>query len=93
MIAEHFDDLEAVTSTKHACALLGASRATRYRRRRAPIAGPPVPRPSPPNALGDWFAGLIQPPRSALMSGLACRAKRKDAWLVMLAPNRGSEEG
>jgi putative transposase len=53
VIAEHFDDLEAVTSTKHACALLGASRATRYRRRRAPIAGPPAPHPSPPNALGE----------------------------------------
>ena len=37
VIDEHFDDLEAVTSTKQACALLGASRATRYRRRRPPV--------------------------------------------------------
>jgi len=53
VIDEHFDDLEAVTSTKQACALLGASRATRYRRRRAPVAGPPAPRPTPPNALTE----------------------------------------
>jgi len=50
---EHFTDLEAVTSTKQACELLGASRATRYRRRRLPVLGPPPPRPSPPNALSE----------------------------------------
>lgn len=53
MIDEHFDDLEAVTSTTAACALLGASRATRHRRRRPPVAGPPAPRPAPPNALNE----------------------------------------
>jgi putative transposase len=53
VIDEHFDDLEAVTSTKQACGLLGASRATRYRRRRPPVAGPPAPRPAPPNALSE----------------------------------------
>ena len=53
MIEGHFDDLEAVTSTKAACALLGASRATRYRRRRPPLARPPAPRPTPPNALSE----------------------------------------
>jgi hypothetical protein len=53
VIDEHFDDLQAVTSTSHACALLGASRATRYRRCRPPVAGPPAPRPTPPNALTD----------------------------------------
>jgi len=53
VIEAHFDDLEAVTSTKAACALLGASRATRYRRRRLPVAGPPAPRPAPPNALSE----------------------------------------
>ena len=41
MIDQHFDDLEALTSTKQACALLGASRATC--RRRPPMAGPPAP--------------------------------------------------
>jgi putative transposase len=42
-----------VTSTKHACELLGASRATRYRRRRPPVAGPSLPRPTPPNKLTE----------------------------------------
>ena len=40
MIAEHFDDLETVTSTKQACELLGASSATVYGRRRPPILPP-----------------------------------------------------
>jgi putative transposase len=53
MIADHFDELAAVTSTKQACSLLGASRATRYRRRRPPTAGPPAPRPAPPNKLTE----------------------------------------
>jgi len=53
VIAEHFDALEAVTSTAQACALLGASRATCYRRRRPPVPGPSAPRPMPPNALSE----------------------------------------
>jgi putative transposase len=53
VIDEHFDDLRAVTSTTAACALLGASRATCYRRRREPVAGPPAPRSTPPNALTE----------------------------------------
>jgi putative transposase len=53
VIAEHFADLEAATSKARACELLGASRATHYRRRRPPVLGPPPPRPSPPNALGQ----------------------------------------
>jgi putative transposase len=53
VIDAHFEGLEAVTSTKAACGLLGASRATRYRRRRPPVTGPPVPRPTPPNALTE----------------------------------------
>ena len=31
----------------------GASRATRYRRRRPPVQGPPAPRPAPPNKLTE----------------------------------------
>jgi putative transposase len=45
VIAAHFDGLEAATSTKRACALLGAARATVYRRRNPP---PPAPRPAAP---------------------------------------------
>lgn len=53
MIGEHLQDLEAVTSTKRACALLGASRATLHRRRhpRSPVA--PAPRPEPANKLTE----------------------------------------
>ena len=53
MIAEHLDDLEMVTSTKGACALLGASRATIYRRRRPRSPRPPVLRPEPANKLTE----------------------------------------
>jgi putative transposase len=53
VIADHLEALEAVTSTKRACALLGASRATVYRRRRPPAPRPPVLRPEPPNKLSE----------------------------------------
>ncbi len=53
MIAEHLEDLEAVTSTQQACALLGASRATIYRRRRPRLARPVPARPEPPNKLTE----------------------------------------
>jgi putative transposase len=54
VIAEHLEDLEAVTSTKQACALLGASRATVYRRRRPRLPRPvPPPRPEPANKLTE----------------------------------------
>jgi putative transposase len=53
VIDVHLDDLAAVTSLKRACSLLGASRATQYRRRQPPVAGPPAPRPAPTNALTE----------------------------------------
>ncbi len=53
MIDEHFADLEAATSTSQACALLGASRATRYRRRLPPATRPPMLRPAPANKLSE----------------------------------------
>jgi putative transposase len=53
VIATHLGDLEAVTSTKQACALLGASRATIYRRRRPPRPCPSAPRPDPANKLTE----------------------------------------
>jgi putative transposase len=51
VIADDLDELEAVTSTSQACALLGASRATLYRRRRPPAVRPTAPRPEPANKL------------------------------------------
>jgi putative transposase len=53
VIADHLEDLEAVTSTKQACALLGASRATVYRRRRPPMTRPLALRPEPANKLTE----------------------------------------
>jgi putative transposase len=53
VIGEHLEDLEAVTSTKRACALLGASRATIYRHRRPPMARLSTPRPAPANKLTE----------------------------------------
>ena len=53
MIGDHLDDLTAVTCIKRACSLLGASRATRYRRRRPPVACLRAPRPAPANALSE----------------------------------------
>lgn len=53
MIDTHLDELTALTSMKHACILLGASRATRYRRRLPPVQGPPIPRSVPSNALRE----------------------------------------
>jgi hypothetical protein len=47
----HFDDLEAVTSTKQTCELVRASRATPCRRRRPPVLPPLAPRPAPANNL------------------------------------------
>jgi putative transposase len=53
VIDANLDDLAEATSMKAACELLGASRATRYRRRQAPILGPRLPRSTPPNALTE----------------------------------------
>jgi putative transposase len=54
VIDAHLDDLEAATSTKRACALLGASRATLYRRRNPPPKPrPTAARPEPANKLTE----------------------------------------
>ena len=51
MIAPAVTELAEHTSTVKACALLGWSRATHYRARQPATPQPPVPRPTPPNAL------------------------------------------
>jgi putative transposase len=53
VISEHLPALEEVTSTKRACELVGANRATVLRRRRPPVHGPPAPRPEPANKLSE----------------------------------------
>jgi len=46
-----FTELAPLVGTKGACHAVGRPRASHYRRDRAPLAGPPRPRPTPPNAL------------------------------------------
>ena len=81
MIDEHLEDLEAVTSTKQACALLGASRATVYRRRCPPAARPPLTRPEPANKL-------TEPERQAILAVLRspeyCDLAPAQVWARLL---------
>lgn len=81
MIDVHLDDLAAVTSMKQACWLLGASRATRYRRRRGPILGPPAPRPTPPNALSETERQQIL---AVLRSDEYCDLAPAQVWARLL---------
>jgi len=81
VIDAHFDDLEAVTSTARACVLLGASRATRYRRRQQPVLGPPVPRPTPPNALSEAERQAIL---AVLRSSEYCDLAPAQVWARLL---------
>lgn len=53
MIDDHVESLAKATSMLKACELLGASRATRYRRRRPPTPSPQAPRPEPVNKLTE----------------------------------------
>lgn len=53
MIDGCFAELEAATFTKQACALLGKSRATHYRRLQPASMAPPALRPAPPNKLSE----------------------------------------
>jgi putative transposase len=73
--------LATVTSTKQACALLGASRATRYRRRRLPTTAPPAPRPTPPNALTETERQHVL---SVLRSPEYCDLAPAQVWARLL---------
>lgn len=81
MIAEHLPALEAVTSTTRACGLLGASRATVYRRRQDPVLGPPVPRPEPVNKLTEAERQHIL---SVLRSEEYCDLAPAQVWARLL---------
>lgn len=67
MTAKHLSDLEAVTSLKTACKLLGANRSTIQRRRQPPKLGPPKPRPEPSNKLTEperqHILGVLRSPQ------------------------------
>jgi putative transposase len=61
--------------------LLGASRATHYRRRRPPVLGPTAPRPAPPNALSEEERGHIL---SVLRSEQYCDLAPAQVWARFL---------
>jgi putative transposase len=73
--------LKPPTSTQQACELLGASRATVYRRRRPPKVGPPAPRPSPPNKLTEAERQRIL---SVLRSEEYCDLAPAQVWARLL---------
>ena len=81
MIADHLGTLEAVTSKKRACALLGASRSTVYRRRRPPLARPARPRPEPTNKLTEAERQHIL---SVLRSDEYCDLAPAQVWARLL---------
>jgi putative transposase len=79
--AECLDDLEAVTSTKQACALLGTSRATIYRRRRPFVPHPTPPRPAPANKLTEAERQHIS---AVLRSAEYCDLAPAQVWARLL---------
>jgi putative transposase len=81
VIAEHLEELEAVTSTKRACALLGASRATIYRRRRPPATRAATPRPAPANKLTEAERQQIL---TVLRSAEYCDLAPAQVWARLL---------
>jgi putative transposase len=81
VIAAHFDGVEAATSTKRACELLGAARATVYRRRRPPRRSEPAPRPEPANKLTEAERQRIL---SVLRSPAYCDLAPAQVWARLL---------
>lgn len=81
MISEHLPDLQAVTSTKRACELLGAARATVYRRRNPPRRPAPAPRPAPANRLSEAERQHIL---SVLRSEAYCDLAPAQVWARLL---------
>ena len=81
MIDGCFAELEAATSTKQACWLLGKSRATHYRRLSPQAAGPRSPRPAPPNKLTE---GERQHILAVLRSPQYCDLAPAQVWARLL---------
>ena len=81
MIDVHLPDLEAVTSTKRACELLGASRATLYRRRDPAKPAAATPRPEPANKLPEAERQHIL---SVLRSEAYCDLAPAQVWARLL---------
>ena len=70
-----------MTSTQRACELLGASRATLYRHRRAPRIGPSAPRPAPANKLTEPERRRVL---SVLRSPAYCELAPAQVWARLL---------
>jgi putative transposase len=74
------DELAPVVGRKAACAALGRSRASHYRRRRPPRCGPPAPRRSH-RRLADHEAGAVI---AALNSERFCDKAPAQVWATLL---------
>jgi len=81
VIGQHLPDLQAATSTKQACELLGASRATLYRRRNPPPRPAPRARPAPPNKLTEAERQQIL---TVLRSAEYCDLAPAQVWARLL---------
>jgi putative transposase len=81
VIDEHIEELEAVTSLKRACELIGANRSTIQRRRQPPKLGPRAPRPAPPNKLSEAERQHIL---SVLRSPEFCDLAPAQVWARLL---------
>ena len=81
MIGEHLPALEAATSTKRACALLGESRATLYRHRNPPPRPAPRARPAPANKLTEAQRQQIL---TVLRSAEYCDLVPAQVWAQLL---------
>lgn len=81
MIGEHLPALEAATSTKRVCELLGASRATLYRRRNPAPRPAPRTRPEPPNKLTEAERQQIL---TVLRSAECCDLAPARVWARLL---------
>jgi putative transposase len=81
VIDDNLADLEAVTSLKRACELIGANRSTIQRRRQPPVLGPPAPRPEPPNKLTEAERQHIL---SVLRSEAFCDLAPAQVWARLL---------
>ncbi len=75
-----FGDLKPLVGTQGACAALGRSRATYYRRCRGPRLGPPAPRPTPPSALSQHERDAVL----GLLRGRFVDAAPAQAWATLL---------
>jgi len=75
------DELTPIVGRKRACQALGRSRATHYRARRAPLQGPPAPRPPSTRALSprDADTGI-----DTLNSERFCDRAPAQVWATLL---------